>query len=107
MNYWNEAIRIEETLARYLKEEKIEEFNKLLKDKETFYHEYAKNSSEELKKFLSSSEYKELQKNIQNIYEKNRESLREEIKELTKTKNATTQYRNNSHASINYFSKKV
>ena len=107
MNYWNEAIRIEEKLADYLKEEKIEEFNNLLKDREVFYNNYAENASEELKSFLSSSEYKKLQENIQNVYEKNRESIREEINELAKTKKATTQYRNNSHANINYFSKKV
>jgi len=106
VNYWNEAIKIEETLASYLKEEKIEDFNKLLKEKETFYNNYAENSPEELKSFLSSSEYKEIQQNINNIYMKNKESLREEMRALAKTKKATTQYRNNSHANINYFSKK-
>lgn len=107
MNYLNEAINLENNLLNLIKEEKYDEFNEQLKEREVFYKSFAENNPKEMKNFLISKDFNNIREQINKEYEKQKEEIKKQIRELANSKKATEEYRNNSHNIRSFFSKKV
>lgn len=105
--YWDEAIKLENLFIEYLTQERFAEFENLLQKRGEFYKGYSEKNPTELKKFLNSSAYKDIQNDIQKVYTIKKQEIQKQIKDLATLKRANNQYKNNSYNNINFISKKI
>lgn len=107
MDYRNEALKIQKEFIVLIEREDFNGIENLLNKREEFYIEYSKYNSEELKNFLNSQEYKDLEIKINTAFNIAKDKVKQEIDKLKASKNASKQYQSNAGQLSGFFNKKI
>jgi hypothetical protein len=108
MNSSLEKIKdIEQEMVIALEEENFKEFDELLNEQKLAYEELAEQDPQEAKNYLNSVEYKSNYQKINDLCERKKAEIKEEVRELNLSKRASEGYRSNTQTIRGFFSKKI
>jgi hypothetical protein len=107
MDYRNEALKIQKEIIVLIEREDFNGIENLLNKRKEFYIEYSKYNSEELKNFLNSQEYKDLEIKINIAFNTAKDKIKQEMDKIKSSKNASKQYQNNMGQLSGFFNKKI
>jgi glutamyl-tRNA reductase len=107
MDYRNEALKIQKEIIILIEREDFDGIENLLNRRKEFYLEYSNYNSEELKNFLNSQEYKDLEIKISTAFNIAKDKVKQEIDKIKSSKNASKQYQSNMGHLSGFFNKKI
>jgi glutamyl-tRNA reductase len=107
MEYRNEALKIQKEFIVLIEREDFDGIENLLNRRKEFYLEYSNYNSEELKNFLNSQEYKDLEIKINTAFNIAKDKVKQEMDKIKSSKNASKQYQSNMGHLSGFFNKKI
>lgn len=107
MEYRKEALNIQKEILFLIEKENFEEINDVLNKRKHLYIEFLESDSIELKDLINSKEYIYYEKQINDLFNKKKLEIINELEKLRVSKKATREYRNNIVNRDMFFNKKI